>query len=197
MQLCYKRKTQKQKPTTNWIDNINKKIESRRSELQIVGKHLRGETLTQVEQKTLNYIVAKRRYKRKEKETPVNLNDIQEIKNALENEIALYQKKLSVHFNKRQMRRDNYLFECNRKNFYRKIGDNYMNQDTIKISKTEIMNYWEPLFCQTGAYNENNIRNIVNKTLTPIQTNLDLDLRTEMIESLINRLPNWKAAGPD
>ncbi|KAG0435384.1 LINE-1 retrotransposable element ORF2 protein [Dictyocoela muelleri] len=195
-QLIYLEKTKRLPPKTNWINNINNKINTREKEALIVSKSIKEEPINLEEQKLLKTLIAKRRIKRKERENKISKTELREINLQIENEILLYKKKLEVHYNKKKSLRDNYLFECNRKCFYRELNNENCNI-LNNINENEISEFWNKQLGQKPQINNKELADIVSRTMKPMITNLELNLNDELINTVIEKLPNWKATGVD
>ncbi|KAG0435242.1 LINE-1 retrotransposable element ORF2 protein [Dictyocoela muelleri] len=195
-QLIYSEKIKKPVKKTNWIENINKKIDRLSYEKEVVNKYLNNDSLDKILQKEFNYICSKRKIKKSETEKGVTKDDLREIIFKIENEILLYNKRLDVHFNKKKYLKDNFLYECNRKKFYRQLSAEN-KQIIINTDKDSILKFWETQFCQLPQTETNDMKKIIKDTLKPIENLLDVNLDENMINSTIDTLPNWKATGID
>ncbi|KAG0435431.1 Retrovirus-related Pol polyprotein from type-2 retrotransposable element R2DM [Dictyocoela muelleri] len=195
-QVIYFRNTKRPKPKTNWIDNIKRQIEIRRHHLSLIQKHLKHIELNNEETKTLKTICRRRRKMKSEKQKTVTNNELNEIAFQIETEIKLYNKRLDVHYNKKKFLRDNYLFECNRKKFYREINKTTDTQPT-HINNKEILEFWQSVYCTTPTYNADKRLDLIKKTITPITIESKINIDHKLIDEIIDNLPNWKAAGID
>ncbi|KAG0435199.1 Retrovirus-related Pol polyprotein from type-1 retrotransposable element R2, partial [Dictyocoela muelleri] len=195
-QLTYANNTRKPKPKTNWIDNINRKIEELENEHLIISGYLSDEPLNQEQKKLFRSICLKRRIKKSEIDKTIKKDEVREISFKIENDILLYKKRLDVHFNKKKFLRENFIYECNRKKFYRELSTTNTNS-RIKVDKEEIINFWKSQFCEFTHPEIYDIKSIVNTSLRPLETNHDINFEEKLIDSIIDSLPNWKAAGID
>ncbi|KAG0435393.1 LINE-1 retrotransposable element ORF2 protein, partial [Dictyocoela muelleri] len=194
-QLVYFQKTRKQPSKTDWVANINNKIKERSYQLNIVNKYLKNEEFTIDEARNFKHICNRHRKMTKDKETKVTKNELREITFKLENEILLYKKRLEVHNNKKRFLRDNYLYECNRKLFYRNMTTH--EKKDIMVDKEELIKFWEKIFESKDITMNQEREKLIKSTFQPIETSTDIDLSYKMIDEIINTLPNWKSAGID
>ncbi|KAG0435466.1 LINE-1 retrotransposable element ORF2 protein [Dictyocoela muelleri] len=195
-QLCYDKLSKENKPKTNWISNINNKINERNHDKTILNNYLNTPTLKLEDKKLFNKIIRRRKIKQSDKNTNPTHDEVRKIIFDLENEISLYQKRLDVHFRKKEYLRTNYLFECSRKYFYRKLESNDKNQNEIH-DQQELSSYWKSHFCNTSDADETKMDVIIDKTLNPMQNTYQMNTSKELIENIINNLSSWKATGPD
>ncbi|KAG0435477.1 LINE-1 reverse transcriptase like protein [Dictyocoela muelleri] len=195
-QVIYDENIKKPPPRTNWVDNIKNKIQALSNEKEIVEKYLSDVPLSPAQQKLFKYICAKRRIKKSEVENCITKNELREINFKIENEILLYSKRLEVHFNKKKHLRENFLYECNRKKFYREIASDN-TQKTINVKNESILDFWNNQLCEFPKNDFDYIKNIVSNTLKPIENEMKINIDEKLINETIENLPNWKAAGID
>ncbi|KAG0425251.1 hypothetical protein DMUE_6045, partial [Dictyocoela muelleri] len=195
-QLNYFKFTHRPRPSTNWIDNINKQINMRKQHLNILNKYITQDGLDKAETELFRRICLQRRKKQNERYKPITTNELQEIAFQLENEIKLYEKRLEVHQNKKRFLRDNYLYECNRRKFYREISSE-MSKYVSSIDKNEMLVFWKSQFKSQPHTKKKERKNLIETTLSPINSESPIDTSYDLIDEIINNLPNWKACGID
>ncbi|KAG0438662.1 hypothetical protein DMUE_2952 [Dictyocoela muelleri] len=121
-QQCYYKLTLKKPKPNNWIDNIKNKIKERETEIKILNDFIEGKQCSK-EFKTLKKIHNRRNAIESDiSQDTFKKDNIQKIIYDIENEISLYMKRLEVHQKKKNYLKENYLFECSRKKFYRNIS---------------------------------------------------------------------------
>ncbi|KAG0416768.1 LINE-1 retrotransposable element ORF2 protein, partial [Dictyocoela roeselum] len=68
---------------------------------------------------------------------------------------------------------------------------------SININKEDVLKFWEKQFCSATQLDNPDITKIISKTIKPLNNILEINIKDEMIEALIDKLPNWKATGVD
>ncbi|KAG0435495.1 Retrovirus-related Pol polyprotein from type-2 retrotransposable element R2DM [Dictyocoela muelleri] len=195
-QLCYHKMSKTKINTNNWINNINNKINERILEKSILEKRINNINLTEDDKKLFKRIINKRKTISSDKSKTITNDDMNKIIFDLDNEISLYKKRLDVHFKKKEYLKTNFIFECNRKCFYRSL-DSDKNEQKTTPNTEKLIEFWKSQFQKVSNNNETELSCLLDKTIFPIKTEPIMDLRNETIDNIINNLPSWKAPGVD
>ena len=187
VQWCYQETTSKPKAPSQWKDNIDKKILSVNSSIGLLTKAKDRSKLSGSETKTAKNIM--RRF---------NLvldkpRDIDEAIVLLKESARIYSKKLEMHANRRDRRRENQTFELYRSQFYRKLSGEVKLEH--KVDMKEIRGYWSKMWESTTT-KENRYNEYLAEHL-PDPNELTTFPTQNEFEDIIKYLPNWKAAGID
>ncbi|KAG0435395.1 hypothetical protein DMUE_4746, partial [Dictyocoela muelleri] len=195
-QLCYKKLTLENKPQSNWINNINAKIDARVKEKELLNKYITNAKLNDDEKKTFTRILNKRKTIFSDSYNKVKKDEVNKILFDVENEISLYKKRLEVHFKRREYLRSNFQFECSRKNFYRNM-ETHTEEQTLTVDTEKLLKYWMSQFCIPKHLDKQKLNELLNKTILPMPTQIKMHISYEQIDNIINNLSPWKAAGID
>ena len=185
-QLTYDEVTKRPKKEVNWRESIEKKIAKFEKQLEVVMSHNPNEapTLTLIQLCKNNLIHSN------------NQNQLQQLKDELEEKRAVYAKKIVMADKRAAFRKENKLFECNRSTFYRELKGEKGSFDP-EIDKAEVQSFWLDMW-SAGEEEQVGYQELID-LVEPVQ--LSTDFGTERIKSItanrIKYLPNWKAPGPD
>ncbi|XP_029656113.1 uncharacterized protein LOC115230004 [Octopus sinensis] len=116
-QTTYDEITQRPAPKSRWRENIAAKVAARKAELEALTGHILNVS-NGVKGKTPPLV---RTLLRRERAAKWDLNELRRVRAEREELILVYQKKLSTHESRCQRRRENNLFEFNRRSFYRRL----------------------------------------------------------------------------
>ncbi|KAK6089183.1 hypothetical protein P3W45_001830, partial [Vairimorpha bombi] len=159
----------KRKKISEWKENILKKIEKAMKNKKLLLKHKDGTVRPSQDE-----LKASRRLIGEKKLILDKPKDLDRMIFFLEERILIYEKKISNHQNKKELRKENDKFELYRGRFYR----------DLKEEKKE------------GHQAEENYKEYIQEYNLNLGEQLIFPTEEEFI-NIIKTLPNWKAAGPD
>lgn len=177
---------------SNWIENNTKKINDTKNDVKELMTHIdavknnKKITMSKKVKKILKKSGSKRR----------NLEDLQKAADMKREYACALEKRLQMHSNRVKYRRENDLFEFNRKLFYRKLNDSTI-YECDQNSET-MLDFWGKMW---ESQNKGKKTFDVLETLEDVKVDFDLDAveedHGEKIQKMIDNLPNWKTPGID
>lgn len=188
-QACYQEATTKCRVLSPWKKSIEDKISTLSKSKEMIEKKGGPSKMTIGETKAarkvmrqLNLVLDKPRDRN---EAVVKLNE----------SIRVYEKKLEMHEQRKEFRRQNQCFELHRRKFYRGISEG--PAPVHDVESREIREYWSTMWNKTpsephnGAFNQ-----YLLEYLPEIEASHTFPTMKEL-EEIIKCLPCWKAAGVD
>ncbi|KAK1350991.1 hypothetical protein LUQ84_000262 [Hamiltosporidium tvaerminnensis] len=137
-QVCYDEATRKEKPRSAWKENIESKISKLVLSKDLLEKARKQEKLSTSETKSLKKIM---------REFNLNLSSVTDLSEALvkKNEsLNVYEKKITMHENRKQFRKENRMFELFRDRFYRGLSERVESEHVV--SRDEIVSFWSTMW---------------------------------------------------
>lgn len=123
--------------------------------------------------------------------------DIDKLISFLETRVLVYKQKILTYRNRREWRKENTLFELYRGRFYRQLqGETPVEHE---VSQIEIENFWGKMWENTDEEDEHK-EDKHDEYIREFHLDLEetqIFPSNEEFTEIVNRLPCWKAAGPD
>lgn len=185
-QRTYEEVTTKPFKKSTWKEAIQNKIRKIDKKLETINQHGQDDKVPQ-EMKNLC---------RQSNIHSNNQEQIQILKDKLFEESTVYKKKIEISEKRIAFRKDNRMWEFNRRMFYRKMEEDNL-QVGDDIDKEETLRYWQEVWSvkdNCGVLHED-----LQELLNPIHTQIDIseDRIKKIIANYIKYLPNWKTPGHD
>lgn len=184
-QKTYDEVTDKPKQKSKWKESIIKKIEQTKENLQTLEKYKSDqETTKEVRRVCKKYSIHSN-----------NQEKVQQVKDKMYEQIAVYEKKIRISETRIEFRKANKTFEFNRNNFYRQMEET-KKEVSKDIDKGKTYEFWREVWDREE--NAEKHENLV-ETMEPIALNIDISEKRikEMAENVVKYLHNWKAPGHD
>ncbi|TBU11582.1 hypothetical protein CWI38_1129p0010, partial [Hamiltosporidium tvaerminnensis] len=137
-QVCYDEATRKEKPRSDWKENIESKISKLVLSKDLLEKARKQDKLSTSETKSLKKIM---------REFNLNLSSVTDLSEALvkKNEsLNVYEKKITMHESRKQFRKENRMFELFRGRFYRGLSERVESEHVV--SRDEIVSFWSTMW---------------------------------------------------
>ncbi|TBU01453.1 hypothetical protein CWI39_1384p0010, partial [Hamiltosporidium magnivora] len=120
-----------------------------------------------------------------------SVTDLSEAKVKKNGSLNVYEKKIMMHESKKQFRKENRMFEVFQSRFYRELTERVESEHVV--SRDEIVSFWSTM------WNKNDDTVTYDDYLIQMESNNHPTMfpSLDQFSSIINWLPNWKAARND
>src|SRR5215469_10896135 len=157
-------------------------------EHKLINKRIRSERMTFKELHIISKLARKHGLNEK------YINDLKIVEEKTRQEINQIEKRIATAEKRKDFNKANYIFELNRTAFYRKLKS--VAQTDHSIEEKEVFQFWEKMWNKEKI--SNNYEHLLKDNSETQSVIIDkIEISEEYIYSLIKRLNNWKAPGPD
>lgn len=136
--------------------------------------------------------------KRLEKKYNIKRKGFDVVIEELKQDLSAVSQKIKRFSERTKQYNENRMFMNNQRQFYQNLQRKNSNEAHTAPDKQETRVFWQGIWGKKTTHNNNaSWIGRVKQKLESVRRQEDLDISVEDVKSMLSKVPNWKAAGPD